>query len=65
MISETILEETYIIDLNPRRIYEIKAVWKEEYLSENGFYGEAYYAFATSDVRAKAASAEIPIEETE
>ncbi len=50
--GELLSEETYeelLIDLEPRRIYEVTAEWDKEDFSENGFYGQAHYAFATDN----------------
>ncbi|MBR6771744.1 MAG: hypothetical protein IKM28_11080 [Lachnospiraceae bacterium] len=49
-LSETVLEEVYFLYLIPGRIYELKAEWDKENLEANGYCGEAYYAFATSDL---------------
>ncbi len=48
--SETVYEENYGLELKKNRIYEVIAEWDEENLAVNGFYGTAYYAFATGDI---------------
>lgn len=40
-------DEIFIISLQPGRIYEIVAEWKEEEVDEQGFYGSADYVVVT------------------
>lgn len=49
VLSETVYEDVFFIELRARRIYEVIAEWDEENLDTNGFYGNAYYAFATDN----------------
>lgn len=49
VLSETSIEKNYILELRPRRIYEVTAEWDEKHLESNGFYGSAIYIFATDD----------------
>lgn len=49
VLSETVLEEEDVLELKPRRIYEVTAMWSEDKLSANGFSGEAIYIFATDN----------------
>lgn len=46
-LSETLCESPYYIELKKNRIYDITALWAEEKLEENGFYGEAEYFIVT------------------
>ncbi len=48
-LSEKVLDNVYLLELEPRRIYEVVVEWDEAKLKSNGFYGTAYYAFATWD----------------
>lgn len=47
-LSEKMLEDVYLLELKPRRIYEINAAW-DEGSNESGFYGQASYIFATDN----------------
>ena len=49
VLSETSIENNYILELRPRRIYEVTVEWDEKRLESNGFYGSAIYIFATDD----------------
>lgn len=62
VLSETKLEDVYFLELRPRRIYEVRAVWAEENLKTNGFYGEANYIFATDNYAVAAENTTVIIE---
>ncbi|MBQ7832397.1 MAG: hypothetical protein IJ336_02325 [Lachnospiraceae bacterium] len=62
VLSEMKLEDVYFLELRPRRIYEVKAVWEEENLETNGFYGEANYIFATDNYAVAAENTTVIIE---
>ncbi len=62
VLSETKLEDVYFLELRPRRIYEVRAVWEEENLEINGFYGEASYIFATDNYAVAAEETTVIIE---
>lgn len=62
VLSETKLEDVYFLELRPRRIYEVRAVWEEENLKTNGFYGEAFYIFATDNYAVAAENTTVIIE---
>lgn len=47
MIAETECEDTRLLNLEPDRVYEILAEWKEDNLDVNGFYGTASYVIIT------------------
>ncbi|MEY8395549.1 hypothetical protein AALB64_12135 [Lachnospiraceae bacterium 45-P1] len=40
-------EDTYLVELEPDKIYVITAEWKRERLEESGFYGDASYVIVT------------------
>lgn len=48
-ISSTVLEKDLpsVLELEAGCVYEFTAVWEEERLNENGFYGSASYVLAT------------------
>ena len=48
LLSET-STDVGLLELKPRRIYEITAVWPEEKNEERGFSGTATYVFATDN----------------
>ena len=41
-------DDTFMIKLKPNRYYELTAVWEEDNMETNGFYGTAEYAFVTA-----------------
>lgn len=45
--SSVTYENSQIIELKPDTVYEITAVWDEDGVDANGFYGDASYAFIT------------------
>lgn len=45
--SSVTYENSQIIELKPDTVYEITAVWDEDGVDTNGFYGDASYAFIT------------------
>ncbi len=49
MYGEETYEDPFAIELEPRRIYEVYAEWDEEDIETRGFYGNAYYIFATDN----------------
>ena len=49
LLEETVKENTSFLELKPRRIYEVTAVWQEDKLEERGFAGTAAYVFATDN----------------
>lgn len=54
VLSESTYEEVFALELKPRRIYEVAAQWNEENLGENGFFGTAYYIYATDNYMVEA-----------
>lgn len=48
-LSEKVLDNVYLLELQPRRIYEVIVEWDKAKMETNGFFGTAYYAFATWD----------------
>jgi len=46
-VSVTDLEDSFITNMKPDRVYEISAEWKEENQDERGFYGKASYVVVT------------------
>lgn len=49
LLAEKTNERVDLLELEPRRIYEITATWSEEELEERGFSGTAVYIFATDN----------------
>jgi len=49
LLSENISEIVGLLELKPRRIYEVTANWSEDGLEERGFSGTATYVFATDN----------------
>ena len=49
LLSENVSEIVGLLELKPRRIYEVTAVWQEDKLEERGFAGTAAYVFATDN----------------
>ncbi len=47
MLSSEIYEESFIIPLKPRRVYELTAEWDQADLEKNGCYGSASYVIVT------------------
>ena len=58
VLSETSIEKNYILELRPRRIYEVTAEWDEKHLESNGFYGSAIYIFATDNEAVRSSETE-------
>lgn len=48
LLSET-STDVGLLELKPRRMYEITAIWQEERFEERGFSGTATYVFATDN----------------
>lgn len=49
LYGEETYEAPFLLELEPRCIYEICAEWDAEHLDAYGFYGNAYYIFATDN----------------
>lgn len=49
LLAETDANMVGLLELKPRRMYEVTAVWGEEGLEERGFSGTAVYVFATDN----------------
>ena len=49
LLSEKTNERVDLLELKPRRMYEITATWLEDKFEERGFSGTAVYVFATDN----------------
>ncbi len=49
LLAEKTNERVDLLELKPRRMYEITATWKEDKFEERGFSGTAVYVFATDN----------------
>ena len=49
LLAEKTNERVDLLELKPRRMYEITATWQEDKFEERGFSGTAVYVFATDN----------------
>lgn len=49
LLAEKTNERVDLLELKPRRMYEITAIWLEDKFEERGFSGTAVYVFATDN----------------